>query len=77
MLPPSEMRSFLLGSVITIIVYISLGCRQIQSYEEEEEEEKSVKRQSSNLNPDDRSSKHSEILCVTYRRQGDPPKNIL
>ena len=59
----------LLGAVITTTVYISLGCRQIQS-SEEEEEEKSVKRQSSNLSPDDRTARSSEILCVAYRRHG-------
>ena len=58
------------GAVITSIVYISLGCRQIQS-SEEEEEEKSFRRLSSNLNPDDRTSKHSEIMCVAYRRHGN------
>ena len=60
----------LLGSVITITVYISLGCRQIKS-SEEEEEEKSSEGQSSNLNPDDKTSRPSEIMCVAYRRYGN------
>ena len=62
------------GSAITFAVYCSLGFKQMESYEEEEEEvedgQKSVKRQTSNLNPDDRRSKKGEIFCVAFRRQG-------
>ena len=57
-----------LGAVIALIVYISLGFKQIKS-EEEEEADRSLRRQNSNLHPDDMSSKGSELMCISYRGQ--------
>ena len=58
-----------LASLLTLYVYISLGCKQIKS-EEEEETERSYKKQSSNLHPDDMISKQSEIVCLALYRHG-------
>ena len=61
-------KILLVGSLIALVVYVSLGFKQIKS-EEEEEEERSIKRQNSNLHPDDMGSKLNEIMCVAFARQ--------
>ena len=58
----------LIGCVIAILVFISLGFKQIESCEEEDDgkEEISEKGQTSNFQPDDRVSKHSELKCGEF-----------
>ena len=54
--------------MIALFVYISLGFKHIKS-EEEEEEERTLRRQNSNLHPDDMASKTTELMCVAFTRQ--------
>ena len=57
----------ILGGLITLGVYISLGFKQIKSVEEEESE-RSFHRQNSNLHPDLMKDKRTEILCIALER---------
>ena len=58
---------FILGALITLGVYISLGFKQIKS-DEEEEREKTFQRQNSNLHPDLMDDKRTELLCIALER---------
>ena len=48
-----------------MFVYASLGFKQIKS-EEEEKADKELKRQGSNLHPDDKISRKTEVICVAF-----------
>ena len=61
---------FILGALITLGVYISLGFKQIKS-DEEEEREKTFQRQNSNLHPDLMDDKRTELLCIALERHNE------
>ena len=56
--------------IITLFVYASVGFKQIKS-EEEEEQAKVLKRQGSNLHPDDKISRKTEIICIAFSQHNN------
>ena len=61
----------ILAFLLTLLLYLSLGCKQITSEEDEEVDQKeSANLHLYNVHPDDLDQKNREIYCTAYTNNG-------